>query len=330
MSIHLAFHRAFRLITCTTLLAVGGAALAQGQGSYPNKPIRIIVAFAAGGVSDLLARAVGEGMAKELGQPVIVDNRVGAGGMIGTRECIQAAPDGYTLCVGSSSNIILGPLLIKAATYDAVKDLQPITTMANFPGVLAVNPKLNVRTPQEFLSWAKQNPGAGFGTSGPGTLFYVMGLAINNAHGTKLEPINYRGGISATIDTAGGNVPIVIDTITSMVPHIERGALVPIVTTGSSRVPHMKDIPTAAESLLPNFQFDSWQGLFAPTGVPPEVIAKLSNAARRAATAPGMPEKLELLGGVPVFDTPQKFSENIRRDIPVLQRLTSSLGLKPL
>ena len=311
------------------LLSAGAPAFAQTASGYPNKPIRIIVAFAAGGVSDLLARVVGERLSKELGQPVIVDNRVGAGGMIGTRDCINAPPDGYTLCVGSSSNIILGPLVVKAATYDGARDLQPITAVANFPGVLAMNPQLGVRKPDEFLRWAKAHPGSGYGTGGPGTLFHIMGLAINQAHGTTLEHIPYRGGSAATVDAVGGSLPIVIDTITSMLAQIEKGALVPIVTTGSQRAPQLRNVPTAAESLLPNFQFDSWQGIFAPAGVPPEIVARLGAAARKLGGNAEVTEKLLALGGMSVFDTPEQFGEKIRRDIVILQRLTGSLGLKP-
>lgn len=310
-------------------MLLGAAALSSAQTAYPSKPIRIIVAFSAGGVSDLLARSVGQELSKQLGQPVIVDNKVGAGGMIGTKECIKAAPDGYTLCLGSSSSIILGPMVLKAADFDAQKDLQPISAFATFPGVMAMNPRLGVKTPGEFLAWAKANPGGGYGTSGIGTLFYVMGFAFNRAHDTKLQPINYKGGSAAVVDAVAGTLPVVIDTIPSILPHLKSGALVPIVTTGSTRASELPNVPTMAESLLPGFKFDSWQGIFSPAGLPPEVLAKLSDAIVKAGAAPGMRERLAAMGGAPVFDTPEHFSASVRRDVPAMRALVASVGIKP-
>ncbi len=318
----------FLQTACTSVL-IGAATQVNAQATYPSKPIRIIVAYSAGGVSDLLARALGERLTRELGQPVIVDNKAGAGGLIGTKECIKAPPDGYTLCMGSSSPTILGPMTMKAANFDAQKDLQPISAIANFPGVLAMNAKLGVKTPGEFLRWAKANPGAGYGTSGIGTLFYIMGLAINRAHGTKLEPINYKGGSAATIDTVAGNTPIVIDTITSILPHLKDGSLVPIATTGTTRAPGFPNVPTVSESLLPGFKFDSWQGIFAPAGVPHDVVVKLGAAIAKAGASPEMRARIATIGGVPVFDTPAHFTESIGRDVSKLRSIVSANGIEP-
>jgi len=316
-----------RTVAASILLSITG--IAGAQSPYPSKPIRVIVAFSAGGVSDILARSIGQELSRQLGQPVIVDNKVGAGGMIGTKECIKAAPDGYTLCLGSSSSVILGPMVLKAADFDARKDLQPISALATFPGVMAMNPAFGVKTPSQFLAWAKTNPGAGYGTSGIGTLFYVMGLVLNRSHGTTLEPINYKGGAAAVVDAVAGTLPVVIDTIPSILPHIQRGALVPIVTTGSTRAAELPDVPTMTETLLPGFQFDSWQGLFAPAGLPPEVLAKLSNAVVNVGAAPGMRERLAAMGGAAVFDTPEHFRASVHRDIPAMHALVRSVGIKP-
>lgn len=305
------------------------AAPAQAQSAYPDKPVRIIVAYAPGGVADLLARALGVELGKALGQGVIVENKVGAGGLIGTNACKDAAPDGYTLCIASTSSITLAPMLIKAAHYDGLKNFTPISLLANFPGVLSVSPKLGVKTTDDFLRWAKAHPGAGFGSSGIGTVFYFMALNINFEHGTKLEPINYKGGSQAVADVVAGNLPMVVDALTASLPFIKSGALVPIMQSGASRSAVLPDVPTAAETLLPRFKADSFQGVFGPAGLPPDVTAKLSAAIQRVGANPEFRKRIADMGGVAVIGTPQEFAAELRESSVLFQQMVRQSGMKP-
>ena len=303
------------------------SALAQSQ--YPAKPVRIIVAYAAGGVADILARTLATPLSKELGQSVFVENRAGAGGLIGTQACRTAPADGYTLCIASTSSISLAPLLVKDANYDGNKNFTPISLVANFPGVLSVSPKLQIKTTDEFLRWARANPGAGFGSSGIGTVFYFMALNLNQEHGTKLEPINYKGGSQAVADVVAGTLPMVVDALTASLPFIKSGALVPIMQSGASRSAALPNVPTAAETLLPKFKVDSFQGVFAPAGLPQEVVAKLSTSIMQVASTADFKARMVDMGGVPVVNTPQEFAAVIRDSNQIFQEMVRQSGIKP-
>ena len=315
----------------TAFFAVAGmlpfAALAQG--AYPNKPIRIIVAYAAGGVSDVMARLVAMPLGAELGQSVIVDNRVGAGGSIGTQACASAAPDGYTLCMGSQASLILLPMLVKGTKYDPVKDFTPISLIASAASVLVVNSKSNIRNLNELISMIRANPGIGLGTAGVGTTNHLATIYLNKELGLKIEHAPYKGGVLAVQDVLAGHLPMALDVMNTSLPHIHKGTLVALVQTGTTRSPSLPDVPTFAETVLPKFRYDSFQGLLGPAGLPPEVVQKLNAALRKTLTTQqDLRAKIIDMGSAPVTNTPEEFAAQIREQAPIFQELVELAGLK--
>lgn len=310
------------------LCAVSGNAGAQ-QGTYPNRPVRLIVAYAAGGVADVMARIVATRLGAELGQHFVIDNRVGAGGAIGTKACVGATPDGYTLCMGSQSSVILNPMLIREANYDPVKSFTPITLIAYAPNVLVVGPKTGVRTVDELMKWLKANPGAAWGTSGVGTSNHLTAIYLNKAFGLRIEHVPYKGGILAVQDVLAGHIPMAMDQISSSLAHVRRGTLVAVLQSGIARSTHLPDVPTFAETVFPKFRFDSFQALFGPAGMPPAVVQQLATSIRRILAQPDIAERLVELGGVPAGNAPAEFAQQIRDQVPLFRELVDMSGLKP-
>ncbi|MFN0161069.1 MAG: Bug family tripartite tricarboxylate transporter substrate binding protein [Burkholderiales bacterium] len=319
----------FRWVSLAALTAALLPVPAQAQSAYPGKPVRIIVAYAAGGVADVMARLIATPMGTDLGQPVIVENRAGAGGAIGTQACVAAAPDGYTLCMGSQSSVILNPMLFKEANYDAVKSFSPISLVAYAPNLLLVNPKLNVKTIDELIRWIRANPGAAWGTSGAGTSNHLMAVYLNREFGLKIEHAPYKGGILAVQDLLAGHIPMAMDQISSSIQHVRKGTLVAVAQSGATRSTFLPDVPTFAETIVPKFRYDSFQALLGPAGLPPEVLQRVNGALRRALVLPDIRERMMQLGGVPVTNSPEEFATQIREQIPLFRELVQLSGLKP-
>ena len=310
---------------CLALALHCGAALAQG--AYPNKPVRIIVAYGAGGVADVMARLVAVPLSAELGQTFIIDNRAGAGGAIGTQACANAAPDGYTLCMGSQSSVILNPMISKEASYDPVRSFTPISLIAYAPNLLVVNPKLGVRNLDELIRWLRANPGAAWGTSGVGTSNHLMAVYLNRELGLKIEHAPYKGGVLAVQDVLAGHIPMAMDQISSSIAHVRRGTLLALVQSGATRSTHLPNVPTFAETLVPKFRYDSFQALLGPAGLPAEVTQKLNLALRKVVATPDIRDKLVDLGGVPITNTPEEFAAQIREQVPLFRELVQLSGL---
>ena len=300
---------------------------AQAQSNYPNKPVRIIVAYAAGGVADVMARLVATPMAAELGPSVIVENRPGAGGAIGTQACVNAAPDGYTLCMGSQSSVILNPMMVKEASYDPVRSFTPISLVAYAPNLLVVSPKLNVRTFDELIRWIRANPGAAWGTSGVGTSNHLMAVYLSRELGLKIEHAPYKGGVLAVQDALAGHIPMVMDQISSSIQHVRKGTLIAVAQSGATRSIHLPNVPTFAETVLPKFRYDSFQALLGPAGLPAEVTQKLNAALRKVVAQADIRDRLVELGGVPITNTPEEFAGQIREQVPLFRELVQLSGL---
>ena len=311
------------------LAALGYPEAARAQGTYPTKPVRLIVAYAAGGVADVIARIVTSRLSQELGQHFVIDNRVGAGGSIGTQFCAAASADGYTLCMGSQSSVILNPMLIKDARYDPVKSFTPVTLIAYAPNVLVVGPKLGVRSVDDFMKWVRANPGAAWGTSGVGTSNHLTAVYLNKAYGLRIEHAPYRGGVLAIQEVLAGHIPMAMDQISSSIGHVRRGTLVAVLQSGVTRSSHLPNVPTFAETVFPKFRFDSFQALFGPAGMPPAVVAQLSGVIARILKQPDIVEKLTELGVVPVGNTPAEFAAQIREQVPLFRELVVMSGLNP-
>ena len=319
-------HAVSAICALSMLLAVAPR-LAQAQGAYPNRPVRIIVAYAAGGVADVMARLIAAPMAAELGQTVIVENRPGAGGAIGTQACVSAVPDGYTLCMGSQSSVILNPMMVKEATYDAVKSFTPISLVAYAPNLLVVNAKLNVKTLDELIRWIRANPGAAWGTSGVGTSNHLMAVYLSRELGVKIEHAPYKGGVLAVQDLLAGHIPMVMDQISSSLQHVRKGTLVAVAQSGATRSTHLPNVPTFAETVVPKFRYDSFQALLGPAGLPAEVTQKLNAAVRKAVAQPDINTRLVELGGVPITNSPEEFAGQIRDQVPLFRELVQLSGL---
>lgn len=301
---------------------------AQAQAVWPMRPIRLIVAYAAGGGADIMARLVAAPLAKELGQPVVVENRAGAGGAIGTDACAKAAPDGYTFCFGSIATHSIIPYL-QTVSYDPLKDFAPISLLAYYPSVIAVNPRLPIHNIDELFAYARQHPGMGYGTSGVGTSNHLTGEFLNRRFSLGLTHVPYRGGNQAQTDAIAGQIPVVIDQITAMVPHFESGALRPLLVVGSEkRSPLLPAVPTINEKLLPDFRIQGYQGIFAPAGLPAEIAAKMSETIRHAVDGTDVRQKLIDMGSEVVLSTPEAFATSLRETAPMYRDLVAASGAK--
>jgi tripartite-type tricarboxylate transporter receptor subunit TctC len=302
---------------------------AAAQDAFPSRPIRIIVSFAAGGGADIMARLLQAPMSRDLGQPVVVENRAGGGGVIGTEACARAAPDGYTLCFGSTTTHSIIPHLQQGLTWDPLRDFTPITNIAFQPNVLAVNPRLPIRNMDEFIAYARVHQGSAYGTSGVGTSNHLAGEYLSRQFGLSLNHVAYRGGNLAQQDAVAGQIPFVIDQITAMLPLIQAGQLRPIVVAGArGRSPLLPELPNITESALPDFKVESYQAMFAPAGLPPAVVMRLHGAVVGAASQPDVKRRLEELGSQLVLNSPQEFAAYLRETSPIYQRLVEVSGAR--
>jgi tripartite-type tricarboxylate transporter receptor subunit TctC len=304
-----------------TLGLAGGAAtlaapaLAQ---SFPARPITVVVPFAAGGSTDVVARIIGAKMSENLGSQVIIENRAGAGGGVGAAAVAKAAPDGYTILMATISTHTLNPLMAKTKLFDPVKDFAPISLLATVPNVLVVHPSLGVNTVQELVALLKREPGKhSYASSGNGTPLHVSGELFKRMTGTDMVHVPYRGGGPAMNDLIGGQVKIMFDNLPPSVPHIRAGTIKALGVTTKQRVPGFENIPTIAEQGLPDYETYSWNGFLAPAGTQPAVIAKLNAEANKAIADPGVKAKLTDISAVTVGTTPEELASFIAKELTV-------------
>ncbi|MBS0291049.1 MAG: tripartite tricarboxylate transporter substrate binding protein [Proteobacteria bacterium] len=292
--------------------ALPHAALAQ---NYPTKPVTIVVPFAPGGTTDILARIVGQGLTSELGQPVIVDNRAGAGGNIGASLAAKAPADGYTLFMGTVGTHAINQALYKKMPFDPVKDFAPISRVATVPNLLVANPKEPYKTVKELIAYAKQHPGkVTFGSPGSGSSPHVSGELFKSMTGTELLHVPYKGSAPAMTDLLGGQISIMFDNMPSAIQHVRSGKLRPIAVTTAKRSPELPDVPTIAESGVPGYEAMSWFGMFAPSGTPKPVLDKLSAALIKVLNQPDVKKKIAEQGGDVVAETPAQFAAFIKSE----------------
>lgn len=310
-------------------VALGLLAPTAHAQTYPSKPVKILVAYTAGGAADVLARAIAAQLTERLGQPFVVENLAGAGGMIGTRACAQARPDGYTLCMGSPSNILLVPLLNKEPRYSS-DSFAPVTMVATMPTVLVVNAKSGIRNVDQLMQYIKTHPGTGWGTSGAGSTLHLTAVYINKEYGTSIEHVAYKGGVLAVQDVLAGHLPMAFDQVSSSLAFIRSGELIPILQQGSVRASMLPDVPTFSEKLLPKLKQDSFQGLFAPAGTPPAITSQLAQAIHAAVTTqPALREQLDKLGMMPIANAPAEFAAQINEAKPFYADLVKAAGIQP-
>ena len=300
----------------TALALLASAALvphAWAQ-AWPAKPVRVVVAFTAGGTTDILARSVGQQLSEKLKQSFIIDNKPGAGGNLGTEMVVRAAPDGYTLIVNSVGPIAVNPTLFPKLTYNPLTDLVPIVQIADVPNVLVVHPAVPARTFDEFVAYAKANPGKlNYASTGIGTSSHLSGFILGKRAAIEATHVPYKGA-DALRDLLAGRVQFMFATIPSVKAHIDAGTLRAIAVTSARRSRSLPDVPTVAERGFPGFEAGSWFGFFAPKGTPSEVVATLNKAVNEIIAVPAMEAQLIKEGADPAGGTPQQFTQFVQRE----------------
>lgn len=299
----------------TGLAAASPALAAEDAASYPSRPITIVVGFAPGGPTDIIARLVATHLSRSLGKPVIVENKPGGGSNIGTEQVVRAAPDGYTLLVSTIANAT-NMSVYKKLNYDTQKDLTPIVQFMASPSVLVVNPKVPARTLQELLALAKSQPGKlNYASTGVGGSPHLAGEMLKYRAGIDAVHIPYKGAGPALNDLLAGNVTMGFMTSLGLVPHVQGGKLRAIATASPKRLPELPDVPTMAEAGLPDFHVLSWNGLSAPAGTPKPIVDKLNREVNKILNMPEVRKQLQTLGGEPIGGTADEFARFIDKEI---------------
>jgi len=315
-----------RLLLAALVLVVSTAVQAQ---SWPTKPIRYIVNFAPGGTTDILARMIAPKLSDALGQPVLVENRAGAGGNVGAEATAKAAPDGYTIGAGTVSSHALNATLYSKLPFDPLKDFAPITMLATLPNMLVVHPSLGVNNVAELIALLKANPNKySFGSAGNGTSQHMSGEMFKTITGTSMQHIPYKGSGPMIPDLLAGTIAMSFENITTAYPPVKQGRLKALAVTTKKRSFVAPDVPTMQEAGLAGYDITSWQALFAPAGTPKEIVARLHAETVKALKAPDVAKRLEDLGldagGMP----PDELVALLRSDIPRLGKIVRDSGAK--
>ena len=315
-----------------TALALGLALMfaAPAHAAYPERPVTMVVPFAAGGTTDILARIVGEELSKRLGQQVVIDNRPGAGGNTGTAVVAKAAPDGYTLVMGTIGTHAINSSIYKRMPYDPVRDFAPVTIVATVPNVLVAHPSAPFRTVTELIAYAKANPGKlNFASSGAGSSIHLSGEMFKAMTETEIEHITYKGSGPAVIDMISGQVPLMImfDNLPSSLSQIRAGKLMALGVTSAARTPILPEVPTIAEAALPGYEATPWFGVLAPAGTPKEIIDRLNGEIVAILGMPSVKERLLEQGAEPVGDAPEHFAGVIKADLTKWAALIEKAGI---
>jgi len=298
-------------------LALAGLALpALGQTTWPTRPIRMVVPFAPGGATDVLARIMAARMQSELGHPLVVENRAGASGIIGTDAVARAAPDGYTIMMGSvTTHAVNVPMYGARLSYDPLRDFAPVTRVSTGYNVLVTHPDLPARSVADLVALAKARPGAlAYGHGGNGTSTHLAGEMFKAAAGVDILMVPFRSTSPATAALLSNDIQLMFDTSTSALPLVSQGRLQLLGTCAPTRRPSMPDVPAVAET-LPGFEMSTWSGLFAPAGTPAPIIVRLNDAARAAMEDPQTLQRLNPLGNEPFYAGPEEFANFVRTEI---------------
>lgn len=329
-----ASRRASVLALAALVTGLGWSGSAVAQAAWPSKPVRIVVPFAPGGTTDLLARALSPELTKAFGQSFVVDNRAGAGGNIGADLVAKSPGDGYTLLMGTVGTHGINKSLYARLPYDPQKDFAPITLVAAVPNVMVMNAKraqaLGIHTVADFIQYAKANPGKlNMASSGNGTSIHLAGELFKSRTGIFMTHIPYRGSGPAMADMLAGNMDVMFDNLPSAMPHIQSGSLKAFAVTSAVRSTALPDLPTVAEaSGLAGFEASSWFGLLAPAGTPPDIVNRIQQEVARALKVPAIRERLSAQGAIPSGDTPQAFTTLIAAEIAKWEPVVKASGAR--
>jgi tripartite-type tricarboxylate transporter receptor subunit TctC len=304
--------------TITAMLAaitlLPALAMAQGTASYPNKPVRWIVPYAAGGSADLRARQIALRLSEMWGQPVIVEAKPGAGGVLGTDIVAKSAPDGYTIGMGNFAPLAVNASLMKSLPYSPLKDFAPVVLIERGPLVLMVNPANPAKTVKELIALAKAKPGMGFASSGNGGSHHLSGEMFKAMTGIEIQHVPYKGGAPAASDLMGGHVDMMFELTYAALPAIRGGKLRPIAVTSTERLSVLPEVPTMIESGVPGFESSNWQGVIAPAGTPRDIVQKLNTAINRVLAMPEVRDILLGQGNQIGGGTPEEFAAMIKAE----------------
>ena len=313
------------MVAVLTLAALPMAVQAQ---AWPNKPIRFIVSYPPGGGLDATARLLGPKLAEALGQPILIENRQGSGGVIGGDAAAKSAPDGYTFLMDASSHSI-NPVLQPRMPFDTLQDLVPVSLLLVVPNMLVVNPAFPAHSVKELIALVKAKPGQySFASSGNGSAQHLAAELFKAQAGLFMVHIPYRGGGPALIDVMGGQVPIYFGNMASALPHVKAGKLKALAVTGSKRAPAMPALPTIAESGLTGYEVYEWNAVFAPAGTPQAIIERMQRELAKALALPDVREKLAALGAEPVGGTPEELDKLRRADLEKWTTVIKRAGIK--
>ncbi|MGF6528085.1 tripartite tricarboxylate transporter substrate binding protein BugE [Variovorax sp. PvP013] len=321
------FRRDARALLCTLAFTASAAVLAQP--AYPSKPIRLIVPFAAGGTTDIIARVVSEPLGRELGQAVIVDNKSGAGGTIGATEAMRAKPDGYTLSVATVSTTATNPAITPRFPYNPETDFVPIINIAATPNIVAVNPKFPAKNYEEFVEELRKNPNKySYASTGTGSITHMLMELYKSMAGVQMTHIPYRGAGPASNDVVANQVSMNLDNLPSSLPFIKDGRLVPIVVAAPQRLAVLPQVPTFKEVGLEPVNRMAYYGIVGPRGTSREVVDRINSALKKVLTDPAVMRRIENTGSLVIANTPEQFAEQIKnefatyKDVVTKQKLT--------
>lgn len=307
-------------------LAIGAPAVAQ---DYPAKPIRLVVGFPPGGGVDIAARLIGAEMQKTLGQPIVIENRPGAGGGIGAESVAKANADGYTLLMGNTGSLTINPSLYPKLGYDTQRDFAAVGLVSTSPLVVAVNPSLPANSLSELLALAKKRPGeTSFGTGGNGSIAHLTVELLKAQTGADLSHVPYKGGTPAVTDVVAGQLQMVVEGVPLVAPFVQQKKLRALVVTSAKRSPALPDVPTVIESGFPDLVITAWYGIVAPAGTSPAIVARLNQSIAVALGSPGLREKLNQQGSEAAGGTPGQFSDFLRQELARWAKAVKVSGAK--
>jgi tripartite-type tricarboxylate transporter receptor subunit TctC len=320
------------IVALVATLGVGvSPAMADTANTYPNKPITIVVPFSAGGTTDILARLIGQKLTERWKVAVVVENKLGAGGNIGTAQVARSAPDGYTLVLGTIGTHAINPSLYSTIPYDALKDFAPITRTAMVPNALVVNANAPFNSVKEMIEYGKANPGKlTFGSSGHGSTLQMSGELFKMMAQVDMIHVPYKGSAPAVADLLGNQISMIFDNMPSALPQVKAGKLKALAVTSSTRVPQLPDVPTMAEAGVPGYDVMSWFGLWAPAKTPRPIVEKLNKAVVDILNAPDVQQKIKEQGAVPTPETPAEFESFIRSESEKWKKVVKSAKLTAL
>ena len=311
-------------LTCAALWAP--QAMAQ---AYPNKPIRLVVPFTPGGVTDTSGRLIAEQLSRRLGQQVVVDNKPGASGNIGTQQVAAAEPDGYTLLLGFDGTLVINPHVFPKVGFDTLKDFAPIGKIGDAVLILVANPASPIKTLKDVINMSKtQAGGLSYGTSGTGGTPHIAGELLKDRTGANLVHIPYKGGGQAMTDVLGGNIPLVYTAIAGAMPHIKSGKLHPVAVSSAQRASSLPDVPTFIEGGVSDFDINSWVGLLAPAKTPKPILDKLNAELNAVLADPAVRERLNGMGISATPGSADKFGQEMQRDLARYGSVVKSAGIK--